>query len=147
MLGAFYEKNSVPDFVVPYALEKNFSLKIGDVSLTGRIDRIDRLENGTFEVIDYKTGASKRDANLSKDLQLSLYALACRDILKIPVSKLSLYFLEDQEKNSTTRNDEQIESTKQEILKLGQDLQSSEFFPTPGFHCQFCEYRLICPAV
>ncbi len=147
MLHAFYEKNSVPQFVVPYALEKNFSLKIGDFTVSGRIDRIDRLEDGTYEVIDYKTGSSKRDANLTKDLQLSIYALACRDIFGIPVSKLSLYFLADQEKNSTTRNDEQIEQTKADLLEIALELQKSDFQPMPGFHCQYCEFRLVCPAV
>ena len=147
MLRVFYEKNSVPEFVVPFALERNFNLKVGEFSISGRIDRIDALEDGTYEVIDYKTGSSKRDSNLSKDLQLSLYAWACRDVFQIPVSKLSLYFIADQEKNSTTRSDEEIEKTKLEILELALELQKSEFQPTPGFHCQYCDYRLVCPAV
>lgn len=147
MLQAFYEKNSVPEFAVPYGLEKAFSIKVGEISVSGRIDRIDRLEDGSYEVIDYKTGSSKRDANLSKDLQLSLYAWACRDIFHIPVSKLSLYFLNDQEKISTTRSNEQIDGVKADILKLALELQNSEYQPTPGFHCQYCDYRLVCPAV
>lgn len=150
ILKSFYEKNShvTPQgFAVPAFLERNFNLKIGNVLFTGRIDRIDRLPDGTYEVIDYKTGTMKRDSKLDKDLQLSLYALACRDVFRIPVSSLCLYFLEDNLKVSTTRTDEQLESLKQDLRKVVGDMQTSDFQPTSGFHCQFCDYRLVCPAV
>jgi len=47
------------------------------------------------------TGRLKKGINLKNDLQLSIYALACRDVFKIPVSSLSLYYLEDNEKISS----------------------------------------------
>lgn len=146
MLKAFYDKNSQP-WVIPAFLEQNFNIRVDDFMITGRIDRIDKLDDGTFEVIDYKTGRSKEAYYLKKDLQLSIYALACRDIFKIPVSKLSLYYLEDNEKQSTTRSSVQVDEVKDEIRSLILDMQTSKFNPMPGFHCQFCDYRIICPAV
>lgn len=146
MLKTFYEKNCDP-WIIPAFLERNFSIKVDDFAVTGRIDRIDRLNDGTFEVVDYKTGKAKDVSYLKKDLQLSVYALACRDVLRIPVSKLSLYYLEDNEKQSTTRSDSQVERAKNEIRSFILDMQMSKFDPTPGFHCQFCDYRIICPAV
>ncbi len=143
MLNDFYEKNSNP-WIVPYALEKPFNLKIGSYTLNGRIDRIDKLKDGTYEIIDYKTGKLKKGTNLNKDLQLSLYALACRDVYKIPVSKLSLYFIEANEKQSTMRTDEQLEEAVEEVIKRADSIQVSNFKATPGFHCSFCEYKLIC---
>ena len=38
--------------------EKVFSLPGGDFTLTAKADRIDRLGDGTYSIIDYKTGAS-----------------------------------------------------------------------------------------
>jgi DNA helicase-2/ATP-dependent DNA helicase PcrA len=146
ILKAFYEKNSNP-WVIPAFLEHNFNIKVDDFMISGRIDRIDKLSDGTFEVIDYKTGQSKDASYLKKDLQLSIYALACRDVFRIPVSKLSLYFLENNEKQSTSRGDPQINEVKDEIRSFILDMQTSKFNPTPGFHCQFCDYRIICPAV
>lgn len=143
LLKEFYEKNSNP-WVIPFALERPFNLKIGPYTITGRIDRIDQLADGTYEIIDYKTGKLKKGTNLNKDLQLSLYALACRDVYKIPVSKLSLYFLEDNEKQSTQRTDEQLEEAVQEVIKRADTMQVSDFDATPGFPCSYCEYRLIC---
>ncbi|MDD3861817.1 MAG: UvrD-helicase domain-containing protein [Candidatus Gracilibacteria bacterium] len=146
LLTEFFKKNSEP-WIVPAFLEQPFSIKVGDFTISGRIDRIDRLSDGTFEVIDYKTGRSKDNVNLNKDLQLSIYALACRDVLKIPVSKLSLYYLENNEKSSTERSAQQIDDVKGEIQGYILDMQTSKFNPTPGFLCSFCDYRVICPAV
>lgn len=146
LLKNFYEKNLSP-WIIPYYLEKQFNLKIGEYLISGRIDRIDQLEDGTFEVIDYKTGRIKSDLNPKKDLQLSIYALSCRDIFKIPVSKLSLYFLEENEKISTERSDEDLNELTDNIALEIENMKKSDFAPTPGWHCQFCDYRLVCPAV
>ena len=51
---------------------------LGDVKLVGRIDRIDRLPDGTPLVLDYKTEASAKTANRVRepfeDTQMSFYA-------------------------------------------------------------------------
>ncbi len=139
-----YYKSHDNNWVIPEMLEKAFNLKIGNYVFNGRIDRIDKLEDGTYEVIDYKTGKLKKNQKLDKDLQLSLYALACRDVYGIEASKLSLYFLEDNEKHTTTRGPEELEKAKAKICEKTDALMKSDFKATPGFPCKFCEYRLIC---
>ena len=49
--------------------------------VSGSIDRIDRLPSGGIEVIDYKTGRVSSQKGVDESLQLSIYALACRDAL------------------------------------------------------------------
>jgi DNA helicase-2/ATP-dependent DNA helicase PcrA len=144
IMELFYKNEESAGFKVPAFLESSFNLKIGDISFKGRIDRIDKLEDGTYEVIDYKTGKSKRSANLKKDLQLSLYALACRDFLDLPVSKLTLYFLEDGLKESTTRTNKDLEDIKEVLKEAVEEIRSSSFPASPGFPCGFCEYRILC---
>ncbi len=145
LLKEFYDKNSKP-WIVPAYLEKPFNIKIAEHLINGRIDRIDKLPDGSYEVIDYKTGRFREDMKLDKDLQLSIYALACRDILKLPVSKLSLYYLENNKKISTSRTEADLANLDKEILDLIQQMQSSQFNPNPGFHCGFCDFKPICPA-
>lgn len=139
----YFETNK-ENWIIPEIMERPFNLKIGNYVFSGRIDRIDKLEDGTYEVIDYKTGQSKKDKKIDKDLQLSLYALACRDVYEIYASKLSLYFLEDNEKHSTSRTAESLEKAKKDIIEKTDELMKSNFEATPGFLCQYCEYRLIC---
>ena len=62
----------------PVWLEKKFDIKIGPHHVRGRVDRVDRLPDGSHELIDYKTGERKTEADLESDLQLALYRLAAR---------------------------------------------------------------------
>ncbi|PRX37212.1 double-strand break repair protein AddB [Meinhardsimonia xiamenensis] len=63
----------------PAALEKDCTLKLEDprFTLTGRIDRVDLLADGTFAVYDYKTGSVPTRKQVRHfDPQLPLSALA-----------------------------------------------------------------------
>ncbi len=59
--------------------EEKMTLHAGDLALEGRVDRIDRLEDGGCAVIDYKSGQASVSAwfgDRPDDVQLPLYALA-----------------------------------------------------------------------
>jgi RecB family exonuclease len=64
--------------------EKEVELELSGIPLRGRIDRIDRHDDGLV-VMDYKTGGGSSDGTkaieLGKNLQLGLYALAVRKVL------------------------------------------------------------------
>ncbi len=51
--------------------ERSFAFQIGPHLLRGRVDRVDRRPDGTFELIDYKTGRAKTEQELREDVQLS----------------------------------------------------------------------------
>lgn len=144
MLKAYYGVNG-PEFTLPYLTEKSFVLPIGDFIFSGRLDRIDKLDTGSCEVIDYKTGKKKTQKEVDKDKQLSLYALACRDVLRLQPKKLSLYFLDDQEKIETVRTDEQMDDAKEAFQKIAEAICASDYSPTPSQQtCKYCPYRNIC---
>ncbi|MDZ7771087.1 MAG: PD-(D/E)XK nuclease family protein [Woeseiaceae bacterium] len=69
------------DFAVA-AVEQERTLTIGPVTLRLRIDRIDRLADGSLLLIDYKSGAVKsllRQDGEPADLQLCVYARAINE--------------------------------------------------------------------
>src|SRR5579859_5835010 len=52
--------------------EKGFELPLeNNVILTGRMDQVNSLGRKDVEIVDYKTGKPKKDADARKDLQLS----------------------------------------------------------------------------
>lgn len=138
-------------FVVPLNSEsriKNYAgLKIG-----GRIDRVDDLGGGEIEIIDYKTGATiPSQREVDKNLQLSFYALAATKIPTEPFNKtpekikLSLYYLDEQEKISTSRTAKQLEDAVKEIYKVKEEIEKSDFRCSGHMFCQTgCEFSLFC---
>ena len=138
-------------FLVP--LGKDPSTGSGHVlKIGGRVDRVDDLGNGEIEIIDYKTGATiPTQREVDKNLQLSFYALAATNIPTEPFSKtpdkvkLSLYYLDSQEKISTTRTAKQLEDAAKEIYKVKEEIEKSDFRCSGHMFCQTgCEFSLFC---
>ncbi|HOM77863.1 MAG TPA: UvrD-helicase domain-containing protein [bacterium] len=141
LLKNYYE--SLDKSIKPVALEKSFKLKLGTVTLGGRIDRIDNVEGGV-EIIDYKTGSEKTQKEVDKDKQVTVYALAVKEGMGLNPVKLSLYFVEGSGKISTTRTQKDMDAIKEEVEKVVELMREGKFDPKPGFHCRWCDYRSIC---
>ncbi len=130
----------------PIHLEKKFILKIGPTQLIGSIDRVDKLPDGGFEIVDYKTGKVKEQKYVDKDTQLSIYALGSKEALGIEPKSLALYFVGENKKVSTTRSPEQLEKKRQEITQKIEEIKSSNFEPKISVLCKWCPYQTLCPA-
>jgi DNA helicase-2/ATP-dependent DNA helicase PcrA len=79
--------------MTPLMVEQPFTLYIGEgLSLEGRIDAIFEREDGTWEVVDYKTGVSDPDP-----LQLAIYARAVDQIWRKSVAPVWLLLRDGRE--------------------------------------------------
>ena len=59
------------------AVEQQLRVSIGDITITGQVDRLERDETGAAIVVDLKTGTGKpSDAELDRHPQLGVYQLA-----------------------------------------------------------------------
>ncbi len=66
------------------ATEKDVSIEINGLTFTGKVDRIDRIQNSIDVIIDHKTTSSPKkpidwDPDKLVDTQMPLYALAVKD--------------------------------------------------------------------
>lgn len=136
-----YNESNNPEILF---LEKRFSFKIKGDIIKGAIDRVDRLEDGSLEVIDYKTGNPKDKIEFKDKKQLILYQLFLEEFLQEKVSKLSYYFLENGEKISFQAKDKEIDKLKEEIIKEISEIKKGLFIAKPSPLCAFCDFNSIC---
>ncbi|HWA54183.1 MAG TPA: ATP-dependent DNA helicase [Solirubrobacterales bacterium] len=131
----------------PVWLERKFDIRIGPHHVRGRVDRVDRLPDGSHELIDYKTGERKSEAALENDLQLALYRLAAREAWDIEAGKGSYYYVLDADKVAAPTKPDDAERVERTVLSVGEGVLSQDFEPRPApTTCSWCDYRLICPA-
>ena len=142
----YWEQESVAEGE-PVWLEKQFDFKVGPHHVRGRVDRVDRLPGGDYELIDYKTGQRKSEADLESDLQLALYRLAAREAWDIEAGAGSYYYVLDAEKVAAPVRPDDAERVERTVLQVGEGVLGQDFEPTPSpTVCSWCDYRLICPA-
>jgi superfamily I DNA/RNA helicase/RecB family exonuclease len=126
------------------------------VHVVGVLDRVDRLADGSIELIDYKTGQPKSQSDVDRDEQLSTYALAFRagaihdpdgsGPLPVP-AKLTLYFTEADQWISTTRTDAQLDQHLARLLESVARIRAGDFAAAPSYRtCGRCDFRRICPS-
>ncbi len=127
--------------------EKSFELPLeNNVTIIGRMDQVNSLGRNDVEIVDYKTGKPKKDADAKKDLQLSLYALAAKEIFEWNPVRLVFYYLQNNQTQATTRDAKQLDEAQKIVLETAADIRAGEFPPKPGFVCRNCAYKPICPA-
>jgi DNA helicase II / ATP-dependent DNA helicase PcrA len=126
--------------------ERNFDLQVGSSKLRGRIDRVDRAGPDSLAIVDYKTGKPKSQEEADKSLQLSLYALAAREVWGQRAAHLIFYNLENNTAVVTTRSDAELEAAKKRVLEVAEAIAEGKFPSRPGYQCTFCPYRNLCPA-
>jgi len=128
-------------------LEKTFALPVeNDVVLKGRIDQINSLGRGDVEIVDYKTGKAKKETEARRDLQLSIYAIAAKEIFELNPARLVFHYLQDNSRQETTRSAKQLDEAQEIVQEVAADIRARSFPAKEGFICRSCAYRPICPA-
>jgi len=148
ILKGFYAKHKEDHKKVAH-VELKFTMDIEGVPITGFIDRIDNTPSGKLALIDYKTGKAFDKSRVRREPQLTMYQLACRDVLGKEVETVSLYHL-----NSLTpltvpaHTPHQEKELKTIVLSAAKGINEQNFKPKPepSGYCRWCDYMQICPA-
>lgn len=137
-----------------YKIEVPFSVPgVGDIRLSGRLDRIDLLPDGTVSVIDYKTGVARSENEIrgkTKDStgdyyrQLVFYKLLIQKEGKYTMSEAALHFVEpdDAGKNvirSFSIPDEEVKELEKQIGEAARHILDGSAFREPC-DSETCDY-------
>ncbi len=131
----------------PVWLERQFEFRIGSHYLRGRVDRVDKAPDGSYEVIDYKTGQRVDSGRHGGDIQLALYRLGAAEAWKTEIESGSYYYVLEGEKVAVESGSDDRERVERTALEVGEGILGQDFEPrpSPGV-CGWCDFRLVCPA-
>lgn len=87
-LRAMFEKSAYAQRM-PVAIEEPFALVLNGRVIPGRIDAVFRNDNGTYEVVDWKTGGT----DSTHALQLAVYRLAWAEHVGVPLDQVRASFV------------------------------------------------------
>ena len=169
--GYVEQKRADPSGRLPVSVEERFggrgseplriSLEAGELSLSGRMDLLERNEAGEYRVVDFKTVGSKRSVpskgkilDGGASLQLHLYARHLRarpDALPegAGVSGAYVYVTQEEGVEERVRSREDIEEKMADVDALLDyflvSAREGRFFPTPSDDgCRYCDYKTLC---
>jgi RecB family exonuclease len=141
-----YHRANADSFRIPAALEHRFAVDVEGVQVGGVIDRMDRIPGGGYEIIDYKT--SRRlppKAVVDRDLQLSLYYLAAKEVWGVEPERLTLYYLLPGERMTTSRTAADADDLRRRIATVAERIEAGKFEPRQNPLCDWCEFQALCP--
>lgn len=145
IIKEFYDKHTKP-YKMPLGVEHEISFNIDGISVTAKMDRIDKLSDTSVEIIDYKT--NKDPFNLTElrdEPQLSMYQFAVEKEMGLTVEKLTYYHLRSQTPFSIPRHsDDNIEALQNRIKDVYQKIQNNEFPYNQNRFCP-CDFGHLCP--
>ncbi|OGH11085.1 MAG: hypothetical protein A2857_02920 [Candidatus Levybacteria bacterium RIFCSPHIGHO2_01_FULL_36_15] len=152
-----FDPNKTPlSLEVPFSfnISRNREAKNPDpdsfIRITGKMDRIDKLEKDAIEIIDYKTGKANGNSKYSYQLQLGMYALAATRIESQYFRKkpeditVTLFYVEEGEKISKTVTAKELQEVEEKILDKIHQIETSNFACSKNILCANCEYKILC---
>ncbi len=130
-------------------IEVEFNINLGEFVLNGRIDRVDRVDDETVAIIDYKSNRilfTKEE--VESDLQMSIYGLAAQALY--PWAKrvvFRFHMLRHGQEIETTRTIEDLQDARDYVVSLGRLTETAETFPAKlNGYCGYCDHRKGCTA-
>lgn len=147
VLRRFYDRVK-GTYRLPMATEQWFEMPMGEnVTVVGSIDRVDVDDNGALHVIDYKTNRkAKTYRDVSRSLQLSLYALACEYLYGRLPETVALDFVVPGASVAVPVVELDLDGAKQAVQDAAAAIRAEAFEAQPNPLCGWCDFKALCPA-
>ena len=149
ILRAYLRDNPLVDHRNVLAVEQEFRLPVGSFEVLGYCDRVDRVDDETIAVVDYKTNRLifTRE-EVESDLQLTVYFMAARQLWPWAKNvRLAFSLLRHGIRMETVRTEEQLAAARDYIVSLAEQTEKATAFPARlNPNCIYCDHRRQCPA-
>ena len=135
------------------AIEQRFVFEpdiLGEITILGYVDRIDRPDPNTVHLIDYKTNRMLYTAEeLRQSLQASIYIMAAKEMFTDAENiEMRFHMLRHGVQQRTLRTEEDLDDARKYILLVNEQIRRIESgVEAPAAlnkYCPWCEYRHLC---
>src|SRR3954453_19540847 len=141
-----------PTRIQPDGREQLVEVTLPDgLLLRGFVDRLDVAPNGALRVVDYKTGATPREAFEAEALfQMKFCALVLWRVRGVVASQRKLMYLSDGDALTYSPEEGELvrfERTLQAIwAAIERAVSTGDFRPSPSRLCGWCDHQALCPS-
>jgi putative RecB family exonuclease len=129
-------------------VEKQLKLDMEIFDLTGRIDRVDEHEDGTLEIVDYKTGRDTVEPeDVATDIAMSCYQLLLSRAYPDRPVIATIYALKSGMHASSSMSAADLEQFEADVRLLGGEILTQEYYDlTPRLKrlCHGCDFVPLC---
>lgn len=132
---------------IPRFTEQPFAISLrGGGTVRGRIDAVYVHEDGTWELVDYKTGREPNEEDVVARLQLAIYSLAAQEIWKVDPRRLMLTYFYLASGRADATPAVELETTTEDLVAILSSVRAGRFDPSPGPACASCDFLRFCGA-
>ena len=140
------------------AVEQELEAILGDITITGRVDRLERDADGAAIVVDLKTGTRPSDGDLDRNPQLGVYQLAVLlgafeqlgltepgGAELVHVGKAALTASVRVQAQRSLRDDPDPEWARELVETVASGMAGPVFTATANPGCRVCPVATCCP--
>lgn len=129
-------------------LERMLRKDMGEFVLIGRVDRVDEHEDGTIEVIDYKSGRETvTEEEVAADLAIACYQLLLKERYPDQAVCGSILALRSGDKATASMTPDALAEFERDLRALGIEILNREFEnepPKAKALCEDCDFLPLC---
>jgi putative RecB family exonuclease len=150
LIGNYFQLED-PTRLEPASREQLIEVVVDGLRLRGYVDRLDVTPDGDIRIVDYKTGATPREAYEARALfQMKFYALVLWRTRGVVPRQLRLIYLADTDTLTYSPEAHELERFERTVVAIWaaiqRALQTGDFRPSPGRLCEWCDHKPLCPA-
>jgi len=128
-------------------VERQLRYDLGDFVLIGRLDRVDEYEDGTLEVVDYKSGReSVSEDDVSSDIAMCCYQLLLHKKYPDKPIRARIVALRSSTSAAYAMSESEFEEFERDIAVLARMILSENFYERKPVRKPMCEYCDFLPA-
>ncbi len=130
------------------AVEKFLKYDMGPFVLIGRVDRLDQHPDGTFEIVDYKSGRYKvTEEDVANDFAMACYQLLIRKNFPGYDVKATIHALRAKARATASLSVAELQVFENDVRLLGEQILATsidDHAPSIKLLCEGCDFQSLC---